>query len=45
LSIFTASTGPSAATGPPVNGDSSAELRGDADGGAGADGQVSATIS
>ena len=44
LSIFTASTGPSAGTGSPVNGDSSAPLRGgDADGGAGD--AVSATIS
>src|SRR5271165_4216595 len=45
LSILTASTGPSAGTGSPVNGDSSAALRGDADGGAGPDEPVSATIS
>ena len=45
LSIFTASTGPSPSTGSPVNGDTSAALVGDADGEAGADDPVSATIS
>src|SRR5271165_6139583 len=45
LSIFTASTGPSASTGSPVNGDTSAAPGGDPDGGAGADDPVNATIS
>ena len=47
LSIFTASTGPSAGTGSPVNGESSraAPDVGDGAGGAGADDPVRATIS
>src|SRR5215467_2134998 len=46
LSIFTTSTGPSAETGSPVNGESTGRLAdGLADGGTGADDPVSATMS